>query len=300
MDIGVYRPWISCLLCQKLKTRVEPCIFVCPFEMGFYAPRKVMSLVGVPSGAYFVKLEDIMKIIEKMASKAADLYSCEGVTIAFLGDSVTQGCFEIYKLPNNGIETVFDKKNSYEMKLFDILATLYPNVPVNIINAGISGDNAPHGCERVARDVLRHQPDLTVVCYGLNDCGGGLGGISTYADALKGIFEQVLASGSELIFMTPNMMNTKVSPHLTEPVLVECAQAIARRQNDNVLDAYLNAAKAVCADMNVTVCDCYAIWKRMYECGVDTTELLANKINHPTREMNGMFAYELAKTMFFN
>ena len=38
-----------------------------------------------------------MKIIEKMAKKSADHYNNEGVTIAFLGDSVTQGCFECYK-----------------------------------------------------------------------------------------------------------------------------------------------------------------------------------------------------------
>lgn len=239
-----------------------------------------------------------MEVIKKMAAKSKDLYSCEGVTLGFLGDSVTQGCFEIYKLPSGGVETVFDKKSSYEMGVFDILAILFPNVPVNIINAGISGDNAPHGCERVERDVLRHQPDLTVVCYGLNDCAGGLGGIERYTDALKGIFEKVKASGSELIFMTPNMMNTHVSPHYTDPLLVELATAIGARQTEGVLDAYIDAAKALCDEMDVTVCDCYAIWKRLYESGVDTTELLSNKVNHPTREMNKLFAYELVKTMF--
>jgi len=239
-----------------------------------------------------------MKIVDKMSAKATNLYGCEGVTIAFLGDSVTQGCFEIYKM-GNGIETVFDKRHSYEMGVFNILATLFPNVPVNIVNAGISGDNATHGCERVERDVLRHSPDLTVVCYGLNDCGGGLDGIYKYIGALRGIFQKISDSGSEVIFMTPNMMNTGVSPHLTDPDFVETAKAVACRQNDGVLDAYLNAAKAGCADMGVTVCDCYAIWKRLHECGVDTTELLSNKINHPTREMQGLFAYELVKTMFF-
>ena len=28
-------------------------------------------------------------------------------------------------------------------------------------------------------------------------------------------------------------------------------------------------------------------------------ELLSNKINHPTREMNKLFAYELVRTMFY-
>ena len=35
----------------------------------------------------------------------------------------------------------------------------------------------------------------------------------------------------------------------------------------------------------------------LYENGVDVTELLANKINHPTREMNWLFAVSLVDTM---
>jgi hypothetical protein len=35
----------------------------------------------------------------------------------------------------------------------------------------------------------------------------------------------------------------------------------------------------------------------MKSAGVDTTALLSNRINHPTREMNALFADELIKTM---
>ena len=54
----------------------------------------------------------------------------------------------------------------------------------------------------------------------------------------------------------------------------------------------------VCREKNVPVCDCYALWKRLAACGVDTTALLCNRINHPDREMHKMFAYELVKTVF--
>ena len=239
-----------------------------------------------------------MKIIEKMALKSNDNFNREGVTIAFLGDSVTQGCFEIYKKRNNQIETVFDKRYSYEMGVFDILCTLFPTVTVNIINAGISGDCATRGVLRVERDVLRHEPDLTVVCYGLNDCRANDDSIDVYTDALKKIFEKVISSGSELIFMTPNMMNTGISPHLNDPDFVNLAMQTAEKQNGGVFDAHIEAARALCRDMNVPVCDCYAIWKKLAVCGVNTTELLSNKINHPTREMNKLFSYELVRTMF--
>ena len=44
-----------------------------------------------------------MRIIEKMAEKSKDNFEKRGVTIAFLGDSVTQGCFELYINENGEI-----------------------------------------------------------------------------------------------------------------------------------------------------------------------------------------------------
>lgn len=241
-----------------------------------------------------------MKIIEKLARKAQDNMHNEGVTIAFLGDSVTQGCFELYKKEENRIETVFDKRGSYEMHLFELLCTLYPTVTVNIINAGISGDTAKGGLERVERDVIRHQPDLCVVCFGLNDCGRSENSIEKYTSRLSEIFDRILASGIELIFMTPNMMNPTISPQLRDPDFIQVAERCMGLQNDGILEAHLEGAKAICREKGIPVCDCYALWKSMYENGVNVTDLLANKINHPTREMNRLFAYELLRTMFAN
>lgn len=238
-----------------------------------------------------------MKIIEKIGVKAKDNFHQEGVTIAFLGDSVTQGCFEVYTKRNGQIETIFDKKASYEMYLLEILNMLYPEATVNIINAGISGDNAPNGLERMDQHVLRHEPDLVVVCYGLNDCSHEEDSIARYTMALAGIFCKLKAAGCEIIFMTPNMMNTKISDHL-DMDLEPLAERFARLQNDGTMDEHMEAAREVCASMEIPVCDCYALWKMLADGGVNTTDLLSNRLNHPTREMNKMFAYELVRTMF--
>ncbi len=236
-----------------------------------------------------------MKIIEKLTAKAKDNANREGVTIAFLGDSVTQGCFEIYWKTSDAIDTVYDKQNSYAMGVFDILCLLYPSVPVNIINAGISGDNAPSGLGRLERDVLRHEPDLTVVCYGLNDCSRD--GPQRYIAALEGIFTQLRSAGSEIIFMTPNMMAPSVSYRL-DPTFVPIAENVSSLQTDGTFDAHIEQAKQLCQRMSVPVCDCYTIWKTLWENGVDVTELLSNRINHPVRPMTKLFAAELVKTMF--
>ncbi len=236
-----------------------------------------------------------MKILDKMKSKLED-NGLGGVTIAFLGDSVTQGCFEIYR-KDEKITPVFDQNSSYERFVFDILSMLYPSCTLNIINAGISGDNAPGGFRRVERDVIRHAPDLCVVCYGLNDCSNETESVERYVENLSGIFEKLSSSGIEIIFMTPNMMNTTVSDALTDEGFRQIAERTGEMQNSGVFDAHIEAARELCRKMDIALCDCYAIWKRLDVCGVDTTELLSNRINHPTREMNRLFAYELVKTM---
>ncbi len=244
-----------------------------------------------------------MKIVEKITKKSKNLNGESPVCIAFLGDSVTQGCFDVYPLSENAIDTVFDAENAYHTYFRKIINTLYPNVPVNIINAGISGGNAPHGLSRLERDVLRFSPDLCVVCFGLNDSCANPdlpGGLEKYLDALKSIFEELIKKDIEVIFMTPNIMCTEISCHITSELIKGIAERICAVQNSGRLDMFLEAAKKLASSMNIPVCDCYAKWKKLYESGVNTTELLSNKINHPTKEMNQLFAYSLTETIFFN
>lgn len=239
-----------------------------------------------------------MEILKKLQAKQADLFGHPGVTIAFLGDSVTQGCFEVYKTGPDTLETVFDSSHSYSAKLRQMLAVLYPNVPIHIINSGISGDNAPNGAARLERDVLRYQPDLVVVSFGLNDSMSGLAGISRYTQALSEIFTRVRQTGAECIYLTENMMNTHTSCHLHDEMLQNLAVQFAEVENSGVLAEYFRHGKQTAADCGVTICDCYEKWQTMARAGVDTTELLANHLNHPTRELVNLFAYSLLETIF--
>jgi len=238
-----------------------------------------------------------MNIMKKISQKAA-YNGAEAVTIAFLGDSVTQGCFELRRKQAGGIETIFDLENAYHQYLKRMFALLYPSVPVNIINAGISGGNAYGGARRLERDVIRHQPDLTVVSFGLNDSAAGMEGIGQYVGNLEEIFRGLKEAGSEVIFMTPNMMNTYVCVDLTEEEMQNIAADKMITQNEGILDAYVKAAISAAEKFDVRVCDCYAKWKRLKENGVNTTRLLANRINHPIREMHWLFAVSLLETMF--
>ena len=234
-----------------------------------------------------------MKILEKLQKKQANMVGEAPVTIAFLGDSVTQGCFECYYKSQKALETVYDYNSAYSTRLVQMLHLLYPNVQINVINSGVSGDRAPVGLERLDRDVLCYHPDLVVVGYALNDATRGEEGLAGYADALRAILRRVRESGAEAVLLTPNMMNTKTSCHLTDPRFIDLAERFAAVQNGGLLDRYVETAKQVAAETGAVVCDVYAKWKAMAAAGVDVTELLANKLNHPIRDMHGMTAFLL-------
>ncbi len=239
-----------------------------------------------------------MKIIEKLAAKQKDIKESPCPTIAFLGDSVTQGCFELYLTGENSFDTVFDAEHGYHAYLKRILGMLYPKAPVHILNAGISGDNAERTLARLERDVLRHKPDLTVVCLGLNDCVVGGKVAEDYPENMRQIFQALLENGSEVIFMTPNCMASYVSFRMENICYRELAAKVSAIQNSGKLKAMLESSKAIAQDMHIPVCDVYAKWETLAASGVDTTALLSNLINHPTREMNWLFACSLAETMF--
>lgn len=238
-----------------------------------------------------------MEIMKLISAKAENLKENKNPTLVFLGDSVTQGCFEAYMTSETDFTSRVRTDCVYHSYLAKILALLYPRATVNIINAGIGGENAAQGLARLERDVLAWHPDLTVVAFGLNNVWDGLDGVEAYAQTLTQIFERLKQAGSEVIYMTNNMMNTRLSYPLPSCALKDIAERAMKLQNDGVLDAYFEAGKKVAAQADVSVCDVYSKWKKMAANGVDTTALLANHINHPCQELHRLVAYSLIETM---
>lgn len=214
--------------------------------------------------------------------------------IVFLGDSVTEGCFELYDV-NGGFDTVRDPEAVYHNKVKQLWADKFDE-ELTVINSGISGDNVNGALRRLDKDVLQHDPDAVVVCFGLNDVCGGLNNLGNYINTLEKIFDTLLERNIRVIFMTPNMMNTYVHPDTLESAK-GAAETTCRMQNDGTFDTFLNKAKDLCADKNITVVDVYSVWKMLFKNGIDTTILLSNLINHPSREMHDLFAVKLMEVL---
>ena len=68
-------------------------------------------------------------------------------------------------------------------------------------------------------------------------------------------------------------------------------------QNDGKMDEYIFSAVNLANSMGVKVANAYLKWKEFSKT-TDTTLLLANYINHPTREMHELFANEIFNCIF--
>ena len=65
-----------------------------------------------------------MEITERIREKAKNKSSSKPILISFLGDSVTQGCFELYSTGKDDFQTVFRPEEAYCQKLKRLIETV--------------------------------------------------------------------------------------------------------------------------------------------------------------------------------
>ncbi len=223
-----------------------------------------------------------------MISRFTEKFSRTGrAIIAAFGDSVTEGYFE----SREGMHGIKDGEAVYTNVLGRMISAAFPDRRIDVVNAGKGGDTAYLALSRLYSDVVSRSPDLVIVCFGLNDVTGSL---QKYIDSLSRIFMGVRETGADAVFMTPNMLNTAV----TSPILTEVSAKLAEAQISGRMDEFMENAVSLAQKHGAYICDCYSIWKAMYKAGADINALLANRINHPSRMMHGLFAAELFKTIF--
>lgn len=224
-----------------------------------------------------------MSVKEKIYMDVEGLIKNGPINIVILGDSISHGCF---------LDEI-DFNSAYWSLLRKKIIGIKNYVPVNIINCAIGGITASTALEFVESRATVYSPDLIIICFGLNDVNGTL---ECYLSALSTIFEKCIASGAEVIFMTPNMLNTYVADDTLEKH-IEYAAMTCEFQNSGKMDEFIYSAIKLAEDRGVEVCDCYSKWKELNKIQ-DTTQLLINRINHPNKKMHEMFADELFKVIF--
>lgn len=213
-------------------------------------------------------------------------------TVAFLGDSLTHGCFE----SREGMHGVCDTEHAYPALFKKKCSMINPFNPINVINAGVGGQTAVQGLARIDRDVISKNPDLVVVCFCLNDASYPE---EEYYAALDAIFKRLREAELETVFMTQSMLNKYISKDLQPGDLLEFAKKTMEQQLSGKADRMMEKAKKIAEENGVLVADCHKKWKHLEMLGADTTDYLVNHINHPNRQMHWLFADTLFETVIF-
>lgn len=210
--------------------------------------------------------------------------------IVFFGDSVTEGCFELYPT-SYGFDTVRHPDKAYPSLVTRTLKEKYGENIISV-NAGRSGDSSKNGLERTERDVLSQKPDIVTIAFGLNDIFRP----EHFEKSINGILEKITASGAKTVLVTPNMLNTYIHEE-TLPSALKVARTAMAAQTDGTLEQIYLQSLSAAKRFGTEVCDVYLFWKNLYSQGVDITSLLVNKINHPCEKMHIKTAEMLLQTI---
>jgi len=224
------------------------------------------------------------RFFQRIHEKAKDV-SLPPVLIVALGDSVTQGVME---------QNVLDSANVYHRLLQGELESFFPTTTFSTINAGVSGGSAPQALLRLERDVLRHDPDLVLVAFGLNDAGQWLEGLKTFIDALHGIVARIKReTAADIVLLSPSFAARRTSFRIHADH-AGMAAGIIQTQTSGILARYAQAIRDVAAASGVALADIHREWTRLAEDGLDTDVWLSNGLNHPDRR-----GHKLAASLIF-
>ena len=118
----------------------------------------------------------------------------EELTIAAIGDSFTYG---------------WGVTKGYLCSLREMISDKYPGAKINLINGGSPGDTAKGGVYRVWQDVIRHNPDLVIIQFGLNDLYSGFGTEEFYQNLARIVKDIKEKTESEIILVTSTTVEDK-------------------------------------------------------------------------------------------
>ena len=217
----------------------------------------------------------------RIAANVSD-YAAAPVLIVALGDSVTQGYTAHAKI---------DHEQVYHARLKRRLEATHPLTTFSVINAGAAGHTVQDAIKRLERDVIRFEPDLLIVAFGLNDAAhGGFEGVKQFKTDLTHLLERVQAdTNAHVLLVTPSFTLRQTNDHIHPAELVYVA-GLLPLQRGGIVTAYAAAIRQVGAARRVPVADVYAAWERAALGGVNTDDWLANGLNHPTGEAHAVTA----------
>ncbi|WMJ67732.1 GDSL-type esterase/lipase family protein [Stenotrophomonas sp. 24(2023)] len=141
------------------------------------------------------------------------------VNIVAFGHSVPAGY---------GTTPQVQKRDAYPRLLEDALANAYPYAVLNVITAGVGGENSTQGRARFQRDALDHHPRVVLIDYGLNDRALPL---AESTANLEKMIEASRAAGACPVLLTPTW-DEQADPQRSDDTLAQQATMIRQLGHD--------------------------------------------------------------------
>jgi acyl-CoA thioesterase-1 len=173
------------------------------------------------------------------------------INLVFHGHSVPAGYFKTPEVRS---------LESYPFVVLKALKQLYPRAVINVIVTARGGETSLQGCERFARDVLPHKPDVLFIDYALNDVSAGL---QPSREAWEKMIRAALANRIKVILLTP-------SPDLRYEI----------QQSGNELEAHADQIRRLARKYEVGLVDSYQLFKKIRGQG-QSLDGFMSQVNHP-------------------
>lgn len=199
------------------------------------------------------------------------------VTIVAFGDSITQvnhwthGALNWVGMLSMGLHHVFPQG-------------------ATVINSGMSGNHTNHGLERLERDVIRFEPDIVIVGFGMNECLSSIPIEIFRKNLVKTVSRIQEATNAKVVLRTPNpiidMYTGREQQYLVDSQGEKCS---------NNLNEFAAVICEVAGEKNTLLVDHYSKWKKSMtsSCVGDMIMLMGNPI-HPNHIGHRRLYYELA------
>lgn len=167
----------------------------------------------------------LLPIVQSMANG-------DSVSVVCYGNSITYG----------GVDT------PYPAALQQQWRALYNNNNIVVHNAGQPGWTAEMASNAMDSLVLRHQPDMVTLIFGINDLAQGLS-IQNYEANLSFMIQRFQQRGIKVLVLSP----TPLAMELNEPLLAFCRKAAIVANDNNV--AFMNMHGALVQQFDSSLTD---------------------------------------------
>jgi lysophospholipase L1-like esterase len=191
----------------------------------------------------------------------AKLKAGQKITLFAFGDSITAG----------GEAT--RPELIYWQRWTDALKQKYPRAEIQTINGATGGDTTANGLARLEEKVLKRQPDLVLIAFGMNDHNiPGFGvPLETFSQNLRTMIDCVREhTSAEIILISAFPPNLKW--HF----------------GSHRMEQYAKATEAVAREKKCAYADVYHNWVAI-AAAKKPEDLLGNNINHPNDFGHGIY-----------